>query len=118
MDSQESKFQAFENYDFANDNQYQEGLRTLKKQDDLPLRYFYYTKFHDQFDLNNYNTWKESLINKVNDEPKALTFNEIMELVQSGKEVPGIRTIPNICHTDGQSHATLIPKKKPWELSE
>ncbi|KAF9126059.1 hypothetical protein BGW39_006954 [Mortierella sp. 14UC] len=43
------------------------------------------------------------------------SFQEICELIASGKPIPGIRQIPNNLAEGTPSEAKLAPKLKPWE---
>ena len=44
------------------------------------------------------------------------SFEEIVELISSGKPVPGIRQIPDVLSSDLPSESTVKePPKKPWE---
>jgi hypothetical protein len=49
-------------------------------------------------------------------EPKGPSFDEIVELISTGKQVPGIRKIPDQLSTDPPStSSSSAPPKKPWE---
>jgi hypothetical protein len=49
-------------------------------------------------------------------EPKGPSFDEIVELISTGKPVPGIRQIPDQLSTDLPSTSSNpVPPKKPWE---
>ncbi|KAG0346215.1 hypothetical protein BG004_002162 [Podila humilis] len=43
------------------------------------------------------------------------SFQEICELIASGKPIPGIRQIPNNLAEGTPSSPKLAPKRKPWE---
>ncbi|KAG0202729.1 hypothetical protein BGX28_004863 [Mortierella sp. GBA30] len=43
------------------------------------------------------------------------SFQEICELIASGKPIPGIRQIPNSLAEGTPSEAKMAPKPKPWE---
>ena len=50
--------------------------------------------------------------------PYPLSFNHIVDLITSGKPIPGIKEIPDTI-LDGQaSHTTQTKRKKPWETHE
>jgi hypothetical protein len=52
----------------------------------------------------------------VDDQPQyPLSFQEICELIASGKPVPGIRQIPNRLNDQEPSKSTMKPRPKPWE---
>ncbi|AOW00955.1 hypothetical protein B0I72DRAFT_136295 [Yarrowia lipolytica] len=47
---------------------------------------------------------------------KQLSYEELVDLISSGKEVPGIRQIPDtVLGHDASSAATTDRPKKPWE---
>ncbi|KAF9983917.1 hypothetical protein BGZ75_004535 [Mortierella antarctica] len=46
------------------------------------------------------------------------SFQEICELIASGKPIPGIRQIPNNLAEGTPSEAKLAPKLKPWEAKK
>ncbi|KAG5362002.1 hypothetical protein CJU90_3475 [Yarrowia sp. C11] len=47
---------------------------------------------------------------------KQLSYEELVDLISSGKEVPGIRQIPDtVLGHDASSAATADRPKKPWE---
>jgi len=48
-------------------------------------------------------------------EGKAATFDEIVELIQSGKPIPGIRQIPDQLNSNTPSTSSVQARKKPWE---
>ncbi|KAI8913250.1 hypothetical protein EDD86DRAFT_103222 [Gorgonomyces haynaldii] len=104
-------FESFEKYDFENDQAFQQGLTLLPKSDDpdfmLKTKHFYYSKYVAQFDLQEYKQYKQ--------QPKKLSFQEIMEKVSKGEEIPGIRQIPLVLQ-ESKAEAVMEPIKKPWEL--
>ena len=52
----------------------------------------------------------------IETEEKGPSFEEIAELIKSGKPVPGIREIPEQLNTEPPSaSSSLVPPKKPWE---
>jgi hypothetical protein len=148
----EPLFQEFRNYKFEDDLNYQNGIQKLNSKpdnsskdqvggcsktikDSLETRHFYWSKFFQSFDLNQYKEWISKL-SKVEDveaacnntkansddveaapaEEKSLSFQEIIEMVQKGESVPGIRMIPDVVHSQKEpSKSSLQPIKKPWE---
>ncbi|KAF9954445.1 hypothetical protein BGZ72_004582 [Mortierella alpina] len=46
------------------------------------------------------------------------SFQEICELIASGKPIPGIRQIPNNLAEGTPSEAKLAPKLKPWQIKK
>ncbi|KAJ3320416.1 hypothetical protein HDV06_005339, partial [Boothiomyces sp. JEL0866] len=97
-------FERFDLYDFENDDRFQKGKAALSG-NILQIKHFYYSKFQEKFDLNAYLEWKnksslkntESTEDKEKEAPK-LTFQEIMEKIQKGEEIPGIKQIPDTVH--------------------
>ncbi|KAJ3350293.1 hypothetical protein HDU91_006274 [Kappamyces sp. JEL0680] len=109
-----SLFQAFDSHDFANDSKFQGGL-TETVADTLQLRHFYYSKFYQPFDLGAFLEWKEQKL-AAEKKSQSLSFAEVMDRVQKGLEIPGIRHIPDTLHRPEEaSVSTLPPPKKPWE---
>ncbi|GJE98720.1 hypothetical protein PsYK624_149550 [Phanerochaete sordida] len=51
------------------------------------------------------------------DEPRALSFAELKELIEQGKtdQIPNNRLIPNELSKDAPSVSSAPPRKKPWE---
>jgi len=43
------------------------------------------------------------------------TFDEIVALIQTGQDIPGIRDIPDTVLTGQGSTATTPARRKPWE---
>ncbi|OAQ34507.1 hypothetical protein K457DRAFT_14346 [Linnemannia elongata AG-77] len=159
VQQQEQLFQKFENYDFEADANFQAGLKSIignnqnksaQEQKDAvdKAKYFYYSRFVQSFDYNQYQAWRQlkSATSSDQDEPQApssttaapivdetvaeesqsstataadptypKSFQEICELIASGKPIPGIRQIPNNLAEGTPSEAKLAPKLKPWE---
>jgi hypothetical protein len=58
----------------------------------------------------------ETTASVTNEDYKSPSFDEIVELISSGKPVPGIRQIPEQLSTEPPStSASPTPPKKPWE---
>ncbi|RPA84730.1 hypothetical protein BJ508DRAFT_412483 [Ascobolus immersus RN42] len=49
--------------------------------------------------------------------PYPRSFAEIVELIQSGKPIPGIKQIPNKLNEEKPSEATREKRRKPWEVA-
>ena len=47
--------------------------------------------------------------------PYPMTFNEIVELITTGKPVPGVKDIPNTVLEGRASESTSSGRRKPWE---
>ncbi|GAB5588567.1 hypothetical protein Unana1_03467 [Umbelopsis nana] len=106
-------------------------------------KWFYYTKFVSSFDYNEYRQWakdhkyivntsdnnddvqnseskatpsKDS--NTEDEPPRRLTFQEIVEKIEKGEEIPGIKQIPNKLNEAPPSEAKLSARPKPWETKK
>ncbi|KAG2175479.1 hypothetical protein INT43_001126, partial [Umbelopsis isabellina] len=98
-------------------------------------KWFYYTKFITSFDYNEYQQWckdtkgnintsdnkNASIENtspqELNHPPVRLTFQEIVEKIEKGEEIPGIKQIPNKLNEASPSEAKLAARPKPWEIN-
>ncbi|KAG0018882.1 hypothetical protein BGZ81_010032 [Podila clonocystis] len=119
--------------------------KTEKEQEDAVrnAKFFYFSRFVHNFDYQQYLAWRaaggsgitqgtheikedqrstetapvqeaESSSSDANPSyPKS--FQEICELIASGKPIPGIRQIPNNLAEGTPSAPKLAPKPKPWE---
>ncbi|KAH8550395.1 hypothetical protein BGW37DRAFT_428033 [Umbelopsis sp. PMI_123] len=129
--SSEAAFQAFNNYDFDKDDRFQAGLPSLLKNQEgkseserseliQRAKWFYYTKFVTRFDYEEYQQWSKNRNSTVNsatdaDAPRRLTFQEIVDKIEKGEEIPGIKQIPNKLNEAPPSEAKLSVRPKPWE---
>ncbi|KAF3918888.1 hypothetical protein ABW20_dc0104009 [Dactylellina cionopaga] len=50
--------------------------------------------------------------------PYPTSFAEIVELITSGKPIPGIREIPNTLNPAAPTPSTAQPRRKPWEITQ
>jgi len=48
-------------------------------------------------------------------EPPRLSYQEVVDLIQSGKPVPGIKEIPTTVLEGQGTQSTQARRKKPWE---
>ncbi|KAK4520806.1 Transmembrane protein 188 [Mucor velutinosus] len=128
-----AKFKQFDQYDFDKDSQFQSGVASLlnNKQEneaDLLLRakLFYYTKVVDtSFNADAYKTWKnenqEPAIEQgknSDDKPPRFTFQELVDMIEKGIEIPGIKQIPNVLNEGTPSKAKMTARPKPWETNK
>jgi len=51
------------------------------------------------------------------DAPYPTSFAQIVELITTGKPIPGIREIPNTLNTAPPSRNVAVQRRKPWEVS-
>ncbi|KAI8332644.1 hypothetical protein BC941DRAFT_474070 [Chlamydoabsidia padenii] len=149
-------FLSFTQYDFDNDDRFKAGVSSIMKnqegsKDEVleKAKWFYYTKFMEAFDFDDYQQWKkdnmdkeghattkaetaeEEVINNKTESieysitttvdgervpvPPKLTFQEITEMIETGQEIPGIRTIPNKLNEGKPSQPQMKTRPKPWE---
>jgi Family of unknown function (DUF5572) len=47
--------------------------------------------------------------------PYPMSFNRLVELITEGKEVPGIKEIPDTLLEGQSSQSTTTQRRKPWE---
>ncbi|KAG2236142.1 hypothetical protein BDF21DRAFT_376718 [Thamnidium elegans] len=137
MSSAESiaTFKEFEKYDFDNDEKFQSGISSLlnNKQDneqDLleKAKLFYYTKFICSFNPDAYKSWKTENQEPVDNEgkvtendlekPPRFTFQELVDMIEKGIEIPGIKQIPNVINEGTPSEAKMTARPKPWESNK
>jgi hypothetical protein len=48
-------------------------------------------------------------------EPPRLSYQEVVELIQSGKPIPGIKQIPDTVLDGRGTQSTQRRRRKPWE---
>ncbi|KAK9765193.1 hypothetical protein K7432_006683 [Basidiobolus ranarum] len=100
-------------------------------------KFFYYSKCVQKVDYKGYLQWKakqDAASKPLSDSPTVSdtvtdaatettdagpdyprSFQEICELIASGKPIPGIKQIPNKLSETAPSEATMKPRPKPWE---
>lgn len=85
--------------------------------------FFYCHKTGNIINLDDYESWKrnqskhdEATVNTDNEDPPySSNYQELVELIVSGKPVPGIKQIPDTVLTDQKSISTKQQRPKPWE---
>ncbi|KAA8916082.1 hypothetical protein TRICI_001733 [Trichomonascus ciferrii] len=119
------EYQEFEQFDFEGDEAFQRGLQTILQNDaihehdfetvKLNAQIFYYNKQRGtDLTLEGYRTWKNEPQSEDSKKPKS--YNDIVELILSGKPIPGIMDIPNTTLGEEASSESKAPeRKKPWE---
>lgn len=83
----------------------------------------------DRFDVEAYQTWKTE--NKEttaelavtaedanNEKPPRFTFQELVDMIEKGIEIPGIKHIPNVLNEGTPSEAKMAARPKPWEVNK
>ncbi|EIE79762.1 hypothetical protein RO3G_04467 [Rhizopus delemar RA 99-880] len=125
-----STFEAFEKYDFDNDAQFQSGIASLlnNKQENedqllLKAKLFYYSKFFTPIQYDEYIKWKDSEhepepTSEREEKPPRFTFQEIVDMIEKGIEIPGIKQIPNIINDGVPSESKMKTRPKPWEIKK
>ncbi|KAG0170581.1 hypothetical protein DFQ28_001870 [Apophysomyces sp. BC1034] len=126
------KFEAFSKYDFGTDERFMAGVASLQANADMLNRakWYYYTKFVEAFDYEEYQNWKENAkppTDSINEgpkdvessedleRPKRFTFEQIVQMIETGQEIPGIKQIPNKLNESAPSKPALTIRPKPWE---
>lgn len=85
-------------------------------------RFYFKRQYGELVDMDEYQSWvlENNLEEKKEEDPamaiKKLTYNELAELILSGKEIPGIRDIPDVVLENEGSTLVLKERKKPWEV--
>ncbi|KAI9483331.1 MAG: hypothetical protein EXX96DRAFT_594155 [Benjaminiella poitrasii] len=129
-----AKFKAFNVYDFEKDEQFQSGISSLlsNKQDNEATlleraKLFYYAKFIESFDIEEYRAWKKETQQPTSEEkdataekekPPRFTFQEIVDMIEKGIEIPGIKQIPNVLNEGIPSESKMPARPKPWEMKK
>ncbi|ORZ17054.1 hypothetical protein BCR42DRAFT_413828 [Absidia repens] len=138
-------FLSFTQYDFDKDERFQAGVSSImnKQEGDKDemlekAKWFYYTKFVEAFDFNEYQKWKTKVETTEETErdqtttegststtmtangdqvtvPPKLSFQQIVEMIETGQEIPGIRQIPDKLNEGEPSQPKLKARPKPWE---
>ncbi|KAI9319615.1 hypothetical protein BX666DRAFT_1853695 [Dichotomocladium elegans] len=135
-------FEAFAKYNFDNDERFKSGMAAILNRADEEdsatreetrerAKWFYYNKFIETFDYDAYVAWKSSAKSTSQEEkkdeskeeladdaqkPTRFTFQELVEMIETGQEIPGIRQIPNKLNDGEPSRPKLSARRKPWEL--
>ncbi|KAI8098274.1 uncharacterized protein B0P05DRAFT_521170 [Gilbertella persicaria] len=126
-----ARFKAFEKYDFDNDERFKAGINSLlnnKSEDQDKLlkkaKLFYYTKLIDHFEMQEYEDWKkdpvamETVPESDSEKPTRFTFQELVDMIEKGIEIPGIKQIPNVLNEGTPSEAKMTARPKPWEIKK
>jgi hypothetical protein len=123
--------QKFLTYSFEDDPKYQAGALHIGK-DSLETRRFYYDKFVSPFPIQLFQDWQAGKHAQENlDETirppvidlgdkfscNKLSFQEIVEKVQKGQEIDGVKQIEEKIHSKG-SESAVKPRAKPWEADK
>lgn len=136
----ESVFSRFDSYNFEADERFVDGLKTVSCRDLtelLNLKLFFYNRFVEPIEQQSYKRWISSSCNQQQDltlqsqpvfkdqttettgdtETKQLSFAEVMQLVQEGKEVPGV-VKPDIQPSNRSPTPSRMQRvQKPWETT-
>ncbi|KAI5949212.1 hypothetical protein KGF57_004810 [Candida theae] len=60
----------------------------------------------------------ERLASSEEQPPYSSNYQNLAELIMSGKPVPGIKDIPPVVLTDQGSKSSAAQRKKPWEVNQ
>ncbi|CAN3372932.1 hypothetical protein DIURU_002823 [Diutina rugosa] len=124
---------------------YQENLREqdptatisaldLQQLTDQAKVFFFCSKNDQIIELEEYRAWErqwgdryrkskkieeiqpeESRASTQDEQPYSSNYQNVVELILAGKEVPGIKQIPDTVLSDQKSTAQVQQRKKPWE---
>ncbi|KAJ1668739.1 hypothetical protein EV178_000002 [Coemansia sp. RSA 1646] len=136
-------FKAFEAYDFENDLAFQTGLKSIPNNSDPRVleqaKIFYYSKAVAPLNSTEYTGWKAANVdnsdegNRIGSHPDpndaqrlpeagipgapySASFAEVVDMIVKGKEIPGIRDIPDKLNDQKPSESTSKAPPKPWEI--
>lgn len=127
-----NQFEQFHKYRWHEDAEFNSGLQqigSLGTDPDIILKakQFFFNKKHGiNIDILEYKQWLKTrsegsgTVNEADNSDTSsgpsLSYDQIVELILSGKPVPGIKQIPNtILGTEASSDSKVAPRKKPWE---
>lgn len=111
------------------------AIPALDKQQliDQAKSFFFCSKTGHIFNLDDYEQWKlhqnidqpepkiQEITPESNDEkeaPYSSNYQEVVELIVSGKPVPGIRDIPDTVLPEQSSKSVRAQRTKPWEQAQ
>ncbi|XP_037539748.1 uncharacterized protein C6orf226 homolog [Nematolebias whitei] len=139
----EPVFLRFNSYNFEADQRFVDGLKTFSKSEKsrevtelLKLKLFFYNKFVEPIDQHDYKTWSSSSSHgggeqldqrtplqnpppptSAGPEAQQLSFAEVMQLVQEGKEVPGVKRLDIKPSNQSPTPSQMKQVLKPWNTS-
>ncbi|KAF2671732.1 hypothetical protein BT63DRAFT_384280, partial [Microthyrium microscopicum] len=124
-------FESVDSFNYSEDPEFQFGLSSIlrhaqtKEQSnelELKARCFYYTrKTGTPVDFEAYKSWKqahpqaEEMEGDENETNPSFTYAEIIDMIQTGKDIPGIKDIPDTVLDVEASTSTKEKRRKPWE---
>ena len=50
--------------------------------------------------------------------PYPTSFSQIVNLITTGQQIPGVKQVPDTLLAGQESHPTTAKRKKPWEQSD
>ncbi|KAJ2800984.1 hypothetical protein H4R20_003851 [Coemansia guatemalensis] len=136
MEDDTKTYEAFEAYDFDNDEAFQAGLSTISNSGDasqlLKAKAFYYSKVATPIDPSKYKSWKSSQADdgttssseqiqsnehcpQSSGTPYSASFAEVVGMIMRGEEIPGVCKIPDELNTEPPSKSAAKAPSKPWE---
>lgn len=78
-------------------------------------RWDQYRKFGKQVDFDAYKASKQAPTAKTEDDEKTLSYAALVEMIQSGKPIPGIKDIPDTVLEGQGTQPAASQRRKPWE---
>lgn len=133
-------FREFDEFPWATDPDFQKGLQTVLSQvqnstadgaeQEIEYRaksFFFERKTGYKIDLDAFKSWKHAQVQEksaggetsavqTEETPFPSKYAAIVELILSGKPVPGIKDIPDtVLGQDAASESTTKQRRKPWE---
>ncbi|ORZ00832.1 hypothetical protein BCR43DRAFT_485874 [Syncephalastrum racemosum] len=65
-------------------------------------------------------TYEEDEDKEIGIAPQSVkfTFQELVEMIESGQEIPGIKQIPNKINEGAPSEPKMSARRKPWEQQQ
>lgn len=143
----EPVFTRFDSYNFEGDQRFVDGLKSVNKSetDLLDLKLFFYNRFVEPIDRTSYKQWSSSscvrgchveqpdqTVSSHSDpelsknqtaeisaptETTQLSFAQVMQLVQEGKEVPGVAKLDIQPTNQNPTPSQMERILKPWETA-
>ncbi|ORX70314.1 hypothetical protein DL89DRAFT_267542 [Linderina pennispora] len=123
-------FKEFDSYDFANDQAFQQGIKSIPNHEDTQVqskaKHFYYCRTRDEFDYEAYLQWKTEQsggeqpdgvgeASMVPGAPYSAPFAEVVRKILNNEPFDDIRQIPEQLNENPPSVSTAKAPRKPWE---
>ncbi|KAH3676389.1 hypothetical protein WICMUC_002020 [Wickerhamomyces mucosus] len=95
-----------------------------KQRLEIQAKTFYFcSQTGNILNIEDYEEWKSNLlepkVEEITEEPEySSNYQNVVELIVNGKEVPGIKQIPDTVLEGTSSESKLPERKKPWETQK